>query len=120
MSASGPSILVVDDSEGVRAAVSMLLEEQGIDAVTASNPAEALSAILQAEYDLILIDVHLGTESGIALAMNVREQRPNSKIILMSGSGVNLEPHTGLPMLLKPFAREELLDCIRKVLDRAA
>jgi len=120
MSSGAPSILVVDDSEGVRAAVSMLLEDQGFEAVSASNCAEALAAVLQAEYDVILIDVQLGNESGIALAMRVREQRPNSKIILMSGSGVDLEPHTGLPMLLKPFAREELLDCLRKVLDLAA
>ncbi len=114
------SILVVDDSEGVRAAVSMLLEDHGITAFTASNQQEALNAIQHAEYDLVLVDVQLGVESGLTLATEVLVQRPKTKIILMSGADVPVHSHPELPVLQKPFARAELLECIQKVLELAA
>jgi DNA-binding response OmpR family regulator len=119
-----PAILVVDDSSAVCAAVSMLLEDDGFLVETSESYSEALRITEDQPFDLILIDAQLGLDSGLKLAEELLARLPDSKIVIMSGADLNLHHHSAdvarLPVLPKPFNREELLNCIRKVTERAA
>lgn len=119
-----PAILVVDDSSAVCAAVSMLLEDDGFLVETSESYSEALRIAQDQPFDLILIDAQLGLDSGLKLAQELLVRLPESKIVIMSGADLNLHYSSAdvaqLPVLPKPFNREELLNCVRKVTERAA
>ncbi|HWR16286.1 MAG TPA: response regulator [Terriglobales bacterium] len=112
-------VLIVDDSDGVRAAVSMLLEDEGFETLAVSTYAQALDQFKSGKFSLALIDAHLGTHSGVELARELLSQDPQAVIVLMSGA-VFHDPTAGLPILQKPFSKRELLEFIHRVLDQAA
>lgn len=60
--------LIVDDNAGFRDEMRALLEEQGISVVAdASCGSEAITQIVESRPDVVLIDIDLGAESGLAL-----------------------------------------------------
>jgi DNA-binding NtrC family response regulator len=126
MTGDQPTVLIVDDSEGVCLAVSMMLEKHGFKTQTAHDSKGALSLADAHTFDIILIDRILGRESGLDLAEHLLVSAPKSRIIIMSGSvtiRVEMEAHPQLrrlALLQKPFTRQELLDCLHAVLDNAA
>lgn len=63
------SVVIVDDSEVFLLSASDLLRRQGMNVVgTATTPAEALDRVRDLEPDLVVIDLHLGSTSGLDLA----------------------------------------------------
>jgi DNA-binding NarL/FixJ family response regulator len=80
-------VVIVDDSEQFVEVARALLERDGFEVVgVASTVVGALELVSQLGPDMILIDVHLGTESGLDVARRVHEEisgaRPTA--ILMS------------------------------------
>lgn len=66
--------LLVDDNAGFRNEMRALLEEQGISVVgDASCGNEAIRQIVESRPDLVLIDIDLGGESGLALTRTIGE-----------------------------------------------
>jgi DNA-binding NarL/FixJ family response regulator len=66
--------LIVDDNVGFRAEMRALLDEQGISVVgDAASGTEAIRQIVQSRPDVVLIDIDLGEESGIALTRTLAE-----------------------------------------------
>ncbi len=126
MARPSPSILVIDDSIGVCTAIAMMLERGGYLVAMAHTFQQGLSAAVEEKYDLLIIDVTLGRESGLELAVDIIRRKVSSKIILTSGLhdlSPYLEPYPSLerlPVLLKPFERQKLLDCVHKTLGEAA
>jgi CheY-like chemotaxis protein len=123
---SQPAILVVDDSEAVCLTLSMMLEQNGYRVRVAHNSAETMRALLEDHFDLVLMDMNLGPESGCDLAEQLLQAKPRQRVIIMTGA-VNTQaelqlhaPLGAVPVLLKPFSRNELLDCLRNALGRAA
>jgi DNA-binding NtrC family response regulator len=121
-----PTVLIVDDSEGVCLALSMMLEKSGFRTQTAHGVEEGLRLADQQPHDVLLLDRCLGSDSGFILAEQVLRSNPTQRIVIMSGSvdmHVEMERHPALrhlPVLQKPFSRQELLDCIRAIIDKAA
>ena len=126
MTGAQPTVLIVDDSEGVCLALSMMLEKHGFSAQTVHNADEGLRLAQRQKFDVIMVDRTLGTDSGLQLAEQLLAIAPATRIILMSGSvtmRVEMDLHPAikeLPLLLKPFTRQELLECLRIALGRAA
>src|SRR3954469_8503883 len=106
-----PAVLIVDDSEGVCLAVSLMLEKHGFEVHVARSFQEGLIRADERDYSLIVIDAHLGTQSGITLAEEILAQDPETKIIIMSGSVLLEEEMKSrpflkkVPILQKPFTR---------------
>jgi DNA-binding NarL/FixJ family response regulator len=66
--------LIVDDNAGFRDEMRALLEEQGLSVIgDAASGAEAIRQIVEARPDVVLIDIDLGEESGIALTRSLRD-----------------------------------------------
>jgi len=126
MARTSPSVLIVDDSSGVSTAIAMMLEEDGFLVEIADSYQSGLQAILAGNFRLLIIDVNLGTDSGVNLAAEVVRQNLPCKIILTSGLldlSPELERHPDLkrlPILLKPFGRQGLLECVQRTLEEAA
>ncbi len=67
-----PEVMIVDDNEQFLAAATLLLEREGMTVIgTASTPACALDQIDSLSPDVVLLDLHLGSVSGLVLAADV-------------------------------------------------
>lgn len=124
--ASAPShrqrILVVDDQRSMRSLIRDVLEAGEYEVLTASSCAEAAAIEIQAQPDLLLIDVHLLDGLGTKLAETLNQRWPDLPALFCSGlpadhleaRGVRLP--AGRPLLLKPFRPTELLAAVREAL----
>jgi len=82
----GFRVLVVDDDIAIVAVLEALLRSQsGIDVQGVTTGREAREAFMQSAYDLVLTDVQLGDDDGVALAAWIHEQRPTTAVALMTG-----------------------------------
>jgi CheY-like chemotaxis protein len=118
------TVLVVEDSEGLRDMVRELLEEQGYTVQSATEGEEAL-ALLRASGDsisLLLTDVVMPKLGGGELVKQVRAVRPEMRVLYMSGytSGAISKQgvlEAGSSLLEKPFTGEQLARAVRRALD---
>jgi DNA-binding NarL/FixJ family response regulator len=78
--------LLVDDSPSFLDAASILLERQGLDVCgTASTTAEGLRQAAELRPDVVLVDISLGSESGLDLARRLAgTAAPRASVILIS------------------------------------
>jgi signal transduction histidine kinase/CheY-like chemotaxis protein len=106
-------ILVVEDDSDVIRATAETLQDAGFDVVTAVSGAEALAVLRSdAGVDLLFTDVMMpGGLDGVGLAEAGLKARPELKVLLTSGySETLLQEHLhDLPILAKPYHRDELL-----------
>ncbi len=121
-----PTVLIVDDSEGVCLALSMMLEKHGFRAHTAHTFDEGLRLANQQSFDVILVDANLGSDSGLTLGEQLLQSDPRRRLILMSGSidivreAERRPALSGLPVLEKPFTRQEMIEAIKKLVKNRA
>jgi len=119
---AGKTVLVVEDDPQVRMLILEVLRDLRYRAIEASDPEQALAALrTHAQVDLMVSDVGLPGMNGRQLAEIARSNRPNLKILFMTGYAAEaavrsefLEP--GMEMLLKPFQLDGLTDKIREML----
>jgi CheY-like chemotaxis protein len=116
-------ILVLEDEDGLRESIQDVLERQGYCVEACEDLASARSAFREASFDLILTDVRLPDGRGTKLVADALARDPNVGCILMSGYTQNEEDSEVLPFsrtsfLHKPFSLDDLLDSVRKQLDR--
>jgi CheY-like chemotaxis protein len=119
------TVLLVEDDPSLRVLAVRMLESFGYTVVEANGGAEALEICRQREGDihLLLTDVVMPGMSGRVLAEQLLPQRPQLKVVYMSGyTGQTVGAHgvlaEGSHFLPKPFTREALGRKIREVLDR--
>lgn len=112
-------ILLVDDHPSVMEGTKMLLEQEGDLAVTlAGTIDEALAVSRDAQFDVMLIDLHMPVMNGIDLARKILRDVPDSVILLYSGydlsQHVNLMLEAGIAGLVHKTAnREQLVTAVR-------
>ena len=105
-------ILVVDDQEAVRDFTRKILVRAGYEVALAGNGAEALAALDEADFDLILMDAHMPVMTGVAATRQIRAlegPRSTSPIIAVSGDEQSLAAAGVNDHIDKPFTRAELL-----------
>ncbi|WP_162300721.1 hybrid sensor histidine kinase/response regulator [Alkalilacustris brevis] len=117
-------LLVVEDDPLVRDHVLGLLTGLGYDVTGASSGPEALEILEEGRaFDLLFTDVVMpGGLNGPQLAEAARQQRPELRVLYMSGYTENAITHQGrLPpgvqLLTKPFRKQDLAEKLREVLD---
>ena len=115
-------ILVVDDDPSVRAMLRRDLEAEGFHVTEAGTEASLLQSLDQGTFDLITLDLGLGSSDGLALARRIWEAR-NIPIVMISGRGSGEERIIGLEngaddYIAKPFLSREVILRIRSVLGR--
>jgi two-component system nitrogen regulation response regulator NtrX len=85
-----PTILIVDDEPGVRAALSGVLRDEGYGVESVGSGEECLDRLTRGGVDLILLDVWLPGMDGLATLARVRERQVDAQVVLISGHG-NIE-----------------------------
>ena len=119
------SVLLVEDDEAVRLLTRTILERSGYKVASASTPkeAEALSASPANDYDILVTDVIMPGLSGPNLYEKLVRQRPDLRVLYVSGYTDDTIVHQGqlkpgVEFLQKPFTAEALNRRVREVLDR--
>jgi DNA-binding NtrC family response regulator len=104
------TVLVVDDDSVLRNLVARLLVDSQYTVLTAANGAEALrrSRDCQTEIHLLLSDFQMPGVSGVELATQIAKERPNVRVLLMSGYRGMLVLDQGWHFLAKPFLASQL------------
>jgi two-component system, cell cycle sensor histidine kinase and response regulator CckA len=114
------TILVVDDFDLVLRLVVAILEHERYHVLQAASASEALRICddYEGTIDLLLSDVVMPGISGPQLANRVREHRPTTRIMFMSGypDGNALILNRGWSFVRKPFLTEVLLQTVSNVL----
>ncbi len=120
---SAPHILIVDDHREIRDLVSRTLTKEGFRVSSAADGKAMQKVLADARIDLILLDLMLPGESGLALARGLRAQS-NVPIIMVTAKGEEVDRVIGLELgaddyLPKPFGTRELVARINAVLRRS-
>ena len=82
---SGPRVFVVDDEPVIASTLAAILKLHGYSAPSFTNPLEALAAARLRAPDLLISDVVMPGLSGVDLAIQIKVQCPDCKILLFSG-----------------------------------
>jgi len=114
------SILVADDVDEVRRLICTTLKRAGCEVAEARNGKEAVELLAQRHFDVLLTDLVMPEQEGLETIMFLRRQRPDLKIIAMSGAAaacLAAVKHLGAHAILeKPVSAEGLLEAVRQVL----
>lgn len=112
---NGLSILVVDDEDGLREAVSMTLKSRGAQVTQAGGGRSAFELLKTAKFDWVVSDIRMPDGDGIALLAQIQTLPQNiPKVILVTGYA-DVTPDQALnqgafALLPKPFPRQSLIN----------
>ncbi len=116
-------ILVIDDDQGLRRSLSLILDEGGHGVVVAANGADGLAAARNEKPDLILCDVRMPQMDGLEFLKRYQEEDGGALVIMMTAYGsvdlaVKAMTAGAYDYLAKPFGADEVLLTIRKAEER--
>ena len=122
-STTGPVVVIVDDDPDMRVTLAALLAENGFHPVPVPDSTGFFAAADAGPVDLALIDLRLQGESGLTLAIRIRE-RMGLPIVMLTGRGDETDRVIGLETgadyyITKPFSPRELVARLRAVLRRS-
>jgi signal transduction histidine kinase len=113
-------ILVVEDNPDVGSFTSQILQDHGYRISWASSAEEALSQLNgpNGDFDAVFSDVVMPGMGGLALARELRKQRPQLPVILTSGYSEAIAEggHQGFAFLAKPYSAEQVCQMLGSVL----
>lgn len=114
-------ILVVDDEPDVRMYVERALRADGHEIVSCFDGYMALTALREQSFDLLLTDIAMPGMDGITLSLQVEQDYPNMKILLMTGYAHERQRAHNLDALVhevmaKPFDMDTLRERVRGLL----
>ena len=78
-------ILVVDDDQGMRDYLEIMLSREGYDVDTAPGGKEALTLCRKRKFDLVITDLKMSGMNGVDLLKSLKEVSPESMTILITG-----------------------------------
>jgi two-component system, OmpR family, response regulator len=115
-------VLVIDDDPQIRALLQEYLAENGLRVSVASSGDEMSRVLNEEAIDLVILDLRLAGEDGMAIARSLRDQSA-IPIVMLTGVRDEADRVMGLELgaddyLTKPFSPRELLARIRTVLRR--
>lgn len=118
-------VLIVDDDHAIRELLDAYLRKNGLRTSLAANGREMRAVLERGAPDLIVLDLMLPGEDGLALCRELRSRKlPSIPVLMLTARDDEADRILGLEMgaddyLSKPFAVRELLARIRAVLRRA-
>ena len=120
---ASPHVLVVDDQREIREPLARYLGRHGLRVTVAGNAAAARRALKAAAVDLVVLDIMMPGEDGLALCRSLRETT-RIPVILLTAMGEETDRIVGLEVgaddyVAKPFNPRELLARIKAVIRRA-
>ena len=123
MSENKTRILVVDDDARLRDLLNKYLVEQGFAVRSVANSTDMNRYLARERYDLLILDLMLPGEDGLAICRRLRGANDDIPIIMLTAKGDEVDRIVGLEVgaddyLPKPFNPRELVARIQAVLRR--
>jgi two-component system response regulator AtoC len=117
------NVLVIDDEAGVRRTLSMILEDEGYQVITASDGKEGLERALKEEPDLILCDIRMPRVDGLEFLEQYRKKNGQALVITITAYGSNelaveAMKKGAYDYLPKPFTTAEVVLTLKKAEER--
>lgn len=121
---SQSKVLIVDDDQALSTMLAELLESEGFQCAAASNGNEGLAKVAGWTPDLVILDVMMPGDDGIATLRKLRETT-HTPVLMLTAMGEDDDRILGLEAgaddyLAKPFVARELILRIRAILKRAS
>jgi response regulator RpfG family c-di-GMP phosphodiesterase len=119
----GQKLLVVDDEDSVRSALTRYLSAQGYTVGDAANGEDALHAIGSEPYSLVLLDVRMPGMGGVDLVPEMLDQEPDLAILMLSAisdatTAATCMQRGAYDYLTKPIELTDLSKAIERALKR--
>ena len=116
-----PSVLLVDDDEGITFSISTLLEAKGYPVTVTNSGSEGLRLASEARFPLVLSDIYIDRVTGLDILRAAKQANPACAVILITAKGsmrttAEAEGQGVFDYLAKPLELSHLLE----VVDRAA
>jgi DNA-binding response OmpR family regulator len=114
------TVLVVDDDAAIRFLCRVNLELDGWAVHEAEALGPARETLAAAAIDIVVLDVHIGVESGLDFIAEIRERNPGVPVVLLTGSvgSPGLEGVDADAVIAKPFRLEELTGAVGRLVPR--
>jgi DNA-binding NtrC family response regulator len=114
-------ILIVDDDADVRLVLRRMLEPDGYEVAEAAHGREALEAVLEKPFDLVITDLIMPEKEGIETIQAIHHRYPAIKIIAISGAYgtdyLRIAKHLGAhEVMQKPLRLEAVLGTVGRLL----
>ena len=120
-------ILIAEDERDIRDLVTFTLKYAGFEVIAVSNGEEAVTAARSELPDLILMDGRMPLLSGYEACQQIKadDNTRDIPVVFLSAKGQEAEIQAGLKAgaveyLLKPFAPDDLIHSVKKLLDQYA
>jgi len=116
-------VLIVDDDPGVRRSISLILEGEGYEVLTASDGQEGLDLALETHPDLLLCDVRMPRLEGLEFLDEYRKAGGEGLVIMITAYGstelaIEAMKRGAYDYLAKPFSADEALLVLKKAEER--
>ncbi|HVN95319.1 MAG TPA: response regulator [Syntrophorhabdaceae bacterium] len=118
------TVLFVDDEEMLAELGKEMLEKLGYTVTAFTNSADALKLVLEdpSKFDLVITDLSMPGLAGLHLAKELLAARPGLPIILCTGHADDIDSESAKragirEFLMKPLAKRELAEAVRRTLD---
>ena len=118
-----PNILIVDDEPNIVMSLEFLMRKNGYQVGIARNGIEALAAIAETPYDLVLLDVMMPDVDGYQVCRQLRQHpdRADTKVIFLSAKSREADVQKGYEVgadlyIPTPFSTRQLMEKVRELL----
>jgi two-component system response regulator AtoC len=116
-------ILLVDDEPNMRAALGLMLEQEGLEVIQAEDGEAALRIVERQSFDVILCDIQMPKLDGWQFLDAIRDLNETAVVIMMSGQGdrdtaLEVMKRGAYDYIEKPFRSDDVLLALRKAEER--
>jgi len=116
-------LLIADDERSMRELLDLVFKREGHQVTVASNGREALEAMQKSSFDLIITDVKMPDLTGTELLRAVREQSPETMVIMMTAFATINSAREAFKLgaddfIQKPFDVDEFKLIVRKAIEK--
>lgn len=115
------AVLVVDDEEAVAFTLAAILAQDGYEVEQATSVAQALATVADRRFDVVLLDLRVGGDSGLTVLERLRQLSPDTAVLILTGYGsmdtaIQALRDGASDYLLKPCDVDELKAAIARAL----
>jgi two-component system, NtrC family, response regulator AtoC len=123
MTGSRRKVLIVDDEQGMRHTLTLILEEHGYGVRAVPDGQAALAELEKSAFDVVVTDVRMPKVGGLELLGRIREDSPDTTVVVMSAYGsqdaaIEAVKQGAYDYISKPFKPDEMVLLLRKAEER--
>ena len=112
-----PKVLLAEDDHTMVSLLKTLLKLEGFEVVELDVNADVPAAVQHENPDALLMDVHLGQQSGMDIVQAIRKNPALANVRIVMTSGLNVKEeclkHGANHFLMKPFMPDDLLKLLK-------